>query len=173
MVDQAAREKPAMKEQKPSRLRQEVRPESTDDETDGHSRVVQVPHSDMVILDTQIDHSRHANQPLESHDPKLNMPEAPLSPNSQSTLNRFGATKKASVFDSDPTIFKTFTKTSLDIGNGSSQTFQPFSYVRPAVHQNMAPSANREKGRHIPRGKEDTTFPSTQLTLQQIMLRLQ
>lgn len=164
MADQTARSRMPLKGQKPSRLRHEIRTDSADDRGESHNPAVQEPHSDVVIPDTQFDSSRYAKESLASHDPTSDLPDIPLSPNSLATLNRFGASKKTSVLDSDLVIFKTFTKNPLEIESVSAFTPHVFSHRRPVVHKSSVQSANQESGKQELHGRADTIFLCIRLT---------
>ncbi|KAJ5063592.1 hypothetical protein J3E74DRAFT_287879 [Bipolaris maydis] len=147
MADQAARRRMLAKGQKPSRLRHEVRPDSAGDKRESHNPVVQEPHSDVVIPDSQSDPSRHAKESLECHHPTSDLLDVPLSPNSLATLNRFGASKKISVLESDSAIFKTFTKNPLEFESASVFAPHVFSHKPPTVQRSSVSSANQESSR--------------------------
>lgn len=130
MADQATRRKPPTKEKRPSRLRHEIRPESTDGKKDDKGGTAQEPHNDMIMLGTQLDGNRNVDRHMQNKDPRSDFTEAPLSPNSQLTLERFKAPKKTIVSESDPILFKPLTKELSETGGGPALPFQPFSYER-------------------------------------------
>lgn len=164
MADQAARRRMPAKGQKPSRLRHEIRPESAEDKRESHSHVVQEPHSDVVIPNTQTDSSRHAKEHLEIRDSTSDLSDIPLSPNSLGTLSRFGTSKKTSVLESDPAIFKTFTKNPPEIESASVFTPHVFSHKRPTVHKSSKSSSNQESRKQESHGREDAVFLCIRLT---------
>lgn len=158
MADQAARRRMLAKGQKPSRLRHEVRPDSAGDKRESHNPVVQEPYSDVVIPDSQSDPSRHAKESLECHHPTSDLLDVPLSPNSLVTLNRFGASKKISVLESDSAIFKTFTKNPLEFESASVFAPHVFSHKPPTVQRSSVSSANQESSRQESHGRANTIF---------------
>lgn len=128
MANQATGKRPPAKERNPSRLRHEIRPNSTDDNRDNQEDVVQAPHSDTIVCDTQLDISRHATGRMESKCPEMDSTEPPLSPKSRVTLERFAATKKISIPESDAILFRTFHKEPVETGGKLALRSQAFSY---------------------------------------------
>ena len=91
MAGKAGRGEQLPKEQNPSRLRNEVRPQSTDDERDRRSTAVQVPNSDTIVPETQPGHAGdfHRDDPVADNESEFS-----LSPNSAALLERTAVTKK-------------------------------------------------------------------------------
>jgi hypothetical protein len=120
------------KRHKPSRLRNEIRPESTNDKRDTQKHVVQVPHSDTIVLETQLDD----NGRFDATDFDLgltNKPddgEVPLSPRSAAMLERNTATKKTQPPESTPLTIKLLSK--IDFSKRVDSSSVPsFSFGRP------------------------------------------
>ncbi|CAI9626467.1 unnamed protein product [Alternaria burnsii] len=91
MAGQAGEGEQLPKKQNPSRLRNEVRPQSTDDERDRTSTAIQVPNSDTIVPETQPGHAGefHRDDPVADNESEFS-----LSPNSAALLERTAVTKK-------------------------------------------------------------------------------
>ncbi|USP79560.1 uncharacterized protein yc1106_06834 [Curvularia clavata] len=158
MTDQATSEKPPAKERKPSRLRYEIRLDSTNDDRDSQGNVVQAPHSDTIVFDTQLDISGHATEHMERKDPEPEFTEPPLSPKSRVTLERFAATKKTTIPETDTILFKTFSKELVEPGSKLALLSQTFSYGRAIRTTNPT---NTKIGPVEPQPTAHTASPSS------------
>ena len=128
--------KQAPKGPKPSRLRHEVRPESTDDERDGKKPIIQEPLSDSIVPETQPDHNgyfiRDDNGP--DHEPDLS--NLPTSPSATAFLERTTVTKKAEVSERVALAFKPLSRESLAVKNDSvSATLVPSAPSRSQIRK--------------------------------------
>ncbi|KAF1829285.1 hypothetical protein BDW02DRAFT_561435 [Decorospora gaudefroyi] len=119
---------------KPSRLRHEIRPDSTDDERDCKKHVVHIPDSDIAVPQTQIAYDDHASDSGRGLDNDVEDGE-PLSPGSAAVLERNLVTKKTETPESNSYTFKLLSKEVLGLGDtsaSSSPSFFSFTRTRKA-----------------------------------------
>jgi hypothetical protein len=123
MAGKAGKGEQLPKEQNLSRLRNEVRPESTDDERDRTSTVVQVPNSDTIIPETQPSHVEnfHHDDPVADNESEFS-----LSPNSAALLERTAVTKKTETTQCVPFFGKLLSRNPIG-RNDSSASAAPSS----------------------------------------------
>lgn len=109
-----------------SKLRNEIHPESTDDERDKRKYVAQEPDSDTVIPETPLARHRQLER------------EASLSPKARAVVECNVVKKKPRASNPSPVAFRLFTKESIGIGD---RTFTPasssFSYGPRKMPQKM------------------------------------
>ncbi|KAF1850209.1 uncharacterized protein K460DRAFT_350291 [Cucurbitaria berberidis CBS 394.84] len=130
------------KTHKPSRLRNEVRPESTDDERDVEKHNIQVPHSDSVIPDTQLQQDERIDGVGHRFDKRSDYgEEVPLSPNSADIIERNAVRKMTEALEPAPFTIKLLTKEGCGSrGTPAPSTSSAFSFgqVRK-VHSKTSP----------------------------------
>jgi hypothetical protein len=117
MAERAGKGKQLPKRQRPSRLRNEVRQGSTDDEREHKKHAIQVPNSDAVVPETQPDHDEYFNDDV--HGPE-NESEFTLSPNSLALRERTAVTKKAEAVEFIPFTFKPLSRSAFPLSNSSA-----------------------------------------------------
>jgi hypothetical protein len=115
---------------KPSGLRHELRPDSTDDERETKKHIVQVPHSDTVVPETQPDHEERFNNFSRDFDNVTYYgDDVPLSPNSLAVLERTAVTKKPEVLESTSFTVRLLSKEAFSKGESSASSTTPtFSF---------------------------------------------
>ncbi|KAJ4378000.1 hypothetical protein N0V83_000830 [Neocucurbitaria cava] len=121
MADPPPKGRKPTKRLKPSRLRNEIRPESTDDERDPQRLTIQVPHSDTIIPETQLGQTEGSDHRSDYGDDML------LSPNSAAVLKRNAVKKAIGPSVSAPCAITLLTKEALGLGN-TSQPSPSFSF---------------------------------------------
>ncbi|CAN9360182.1 unnamed protein product [Alternaria alternata] len=117
MAGKAGRGEQLPKEQNPSRLRNEVRPESTDDERDPRSTAIQVPNSDTIVPETQPGHAGdfHCGDPVADNESEFS-----LSPNSVALLERTAVTKKTETTQCIPFFGKLLSRNPIGRNDSSA-----------------------------------------------------
>ncbi|CAN9289314.1 unnamed protein product [Alternaria alternata] len=117
MAGKAGRGEQLPKEQNPSRLRNEVRPESTDDERDRRSTAIQVPNSDTIVPETQPGHAGdfHCGDPVADNESEFS-----LSPNSVALLERTAVTKKTETTQCIPFFGKLLSRNPIGRNDSSA-----------------------------------------------------
>ena len=123
MAELPSKGKQPVKRHKPSRLRNEIRPESTDDERRSERRTILEPHSDTVIPDTQPEQNERIENQSDYGEEVL------LSPNSAAMLER-NAVKKTKE-PSGPASFaiRLLTKETFGLGASPASSSSPsFSF---------------------------------------------
>ena len=144
------------KRQKPSRLRHEVRPESTDDERDRKKPAPQEPDSDAIVPETQPNQDgyyvRHDFTP--EREPDLS--DLPTSPGTAELLQRTAVTKKADTHTSSwvPYVFSTRTKETPELKITSGSVDVPaFAFTRSQpsqVHKKTSPKDEAFTAKSVP-----------------------
>ena len=145
------------KRQKPSRLRHEVRPESTDDERDRKKPAPQEPDSDAIVPETQPNQDGYyvRNDFTPEREPDLS--DLPTSPGTAELLQRTAVTKKADIHTSSwvPFAFSTRTKETPGLNNNSGSADVPlfaFSRSNPSkVPKKVSPKEEALTARAVPR----------------------
>ncbi|KNG50780.1 hypothetical protein TW65_01758 [Stemphylium lycopersici] len=139
MAEQAGRGKHSAKRHKPSRLRNEVRPDSTDDERDSQRRTVQQPDSDTTVTETQVDDIPRLNEHVDSGDEACGAGD-PLMADDQATIDRLGIVKKAKATASKPDqIFELFSKKPSGLSAIPVSSLPAFSFAPPRQTLNKTP----------------------------------
>jgi hypothetical protein len=115
MAEHGARGQQPPKRNKPSRLRYEMQADSRDDQGVTAGNCVQVPDSQTVIPETQLDNGTYG----QAHDKEFDRGE-PLSPNSAAILDRTAAKKGTETIASSPITVTYLTKDSFSNPSGSA-----------------------------------------------------
>ncbi|KAI4685944.1 uncharacterized protein J4E88_003781 [Alternaria novae-zelandiae] len=136
------------KRQKPSRLRHEVRPESTDDERDRKKPVPQEPDSDAIVPETQPNQDGYyvRNDFTPEREPDLS--DLPTSPGTAELLQRTAVTKKADIHTSTwvPFALSTRTKETPGLNNNSGPADVPtFAFTRSQPSQVPKKASPKDK----------------------------
>jgi hypothetical protein len=123
MAGEAGNGEQLPKKQNHSRLRNEVRPQSTDDERDRTGTAVQVPNSDTIVPETQPSHvgDFHHDDPVADNESEFS-----LSPNSAALLERTAVTKKTETTQCVPFFGKLLSRNPV-VRNDSSASAAPSS----------------------------------------------
>ena len=137
MAEQAGRGKNSAKRHKPSRLRQEVRPDSTDDERDSERRTVQQPDSDTIVPETQIDDIPRLDEHINGDDEAGGAGD-PLMEDDQATIARLGIRKKATTSKPDQ-AFELFSKKPSGSSDIPVSSLPAFSFAPPRQILNKTP----------------------------------
>lgn len=126
MAELARRGQLPPKQLRPSRLKYEIHPGSTDDEGSTTESLVQATDSQIVIPETQLDEGAY----VQPHENESDYGE-PLSPNSAAILERTAAKKGTESSAADPFTVKFLTKDgfSSESKSASTPTFS-FSQAR-------------------------------------------
>jgi hypothetical protein len=131
MAELPGKAKQVPKQQRPSRLRNEVFPESPDDERDRKKPVTEGPSSDAIVPETQPNHEGLYIREDHNPDSEPNYDNLPTSPGAAEFLERTAVTKKADVPTWAPFAWKTPTKEPLAHNNDSPSTGQTaFAFSR-------------------------------------------
>jgi len=151
------------KRQKPSRLRHEVRPESTDDERDRKKPAPQEPDSDAIVPETQPNQDGYyvRNDFTPEYEP--NFDNLPTSPGTAELLHRTAVTKKADTHTSSwvPFAFNTRAKETPGLKDKSGSADVPtfaFSRSQPSqVPKKVSPKDEALTARSVPH--TESTIP--------------
>ncbi|KAI4710840.1 hypothetical protein J4E89_004430 [Alternaria sp. Ai002NY15] len=149
--------------QKPSRLRHEVRTESTDDERDRKKPAPQEPDSDAIVPETQPNQDGYyvRNDFTPEREPDLS--DLPTSPGTAELLQRTAVTKKADTHTSSwvPFAFSTRTKETPGVNNISGPADVPaFAFTRSQpsqVPKKASPNDETFTARFVP--NTESTMP--------------
>ncbi|KAL1801309.1 hypothetical protein ACET3X_001651 [Alternaria dauci] len=147
MAGKARRSEHPPKRQKLSRLRNEVRPESTDDEWDRRNNIVQVPNSDTVVSGTQPDHGgdSYHEDPIPD-----NQSDISLSPNSAALLERTAVTKKTKKIEHIPFSINLLSRNPIGMNDSSAS-------AAPSPNPFAMSYSQTKRGFSKPYPKEDAT----------------
>ena len=142
--------------QKPSRLRHEVRPESTDDERDRKKPAPQEPDSDAIVPETQPNQDGHYIRDDFTPEREPDLDELLTSPGTAELLQRTAVTKKADTHTSSwvPYVFSTRTKETPGLNNPSGSADVPaFAFTRSQpsqVPKKASPKDEAHTARAVP-----------------------
>ncbi|KAG9187532.1 hypothetical protein G6011_05403 [Alternaria panax] len=140
MAETADKDRPLPKKQRPSRLRNQVHPESTDDERDRNKNTVHAPNSETVIPETQPD--RDGNYHHDDPGPD-NESDSSLSPNSAAFLERTAVKKKTQTIG--PIPFFTPLSRALIRPNDSSASASPNLFGLSCLQSRKTPANTSPK----------------------------
>ncbi|CAN9087830.1 unnamed protein product [Alternaria alternata] len=117
MAGKAGKGEQLPKKQNPSRLRNEVRPQLTDDQWDRASTAVQVPNSETIVPETQPSHvgDFHHDDPVADNESEFS-----LSPNSAALLERTAVTKKMETTECIPFYGKLLSRNPIGRNDSSA-----------------------------------------------------
>ncbi|CAN9094140.1 unnamed protein product [Alternaria alternata] len=117
MAGKAGKGEQLPKKQNPSRLRNELRPQLTDDQWDRASTAVQVPNSDTIVPETQPSHvgDFHHDDPVADNESEFS-----LSPNSAALLERTAVTKKMETTECIPFYGKLLSRNPIGRNDSSA-----------------------------------------------------
>jgi hypothetical protein len=144
MAELLGKAKQVLNRKRPSRLRNEVFPESPDDERDRKKPVTEGPSSDAIVPETQPNHEGLYIRDDHNLDSEPNDDNLPTSPGAAEFLERTAVTKKADVPTWAPFPWKTLTKEPL-VHNDSPSTGQT-SFVFSRSQASKAPEKTFPKG---------------------------
>lgn len=143
MADPPPKGRRPTKRLKPSRLRNEIRPESTDDERDPQRHTIQVPHNDTIIPETQLGQTEGSDHRSDCGDDML------LSPNSAAVLKRNTVEKVIGPSASAPCAIKLLTKEAFEL-RGTSQSSPSFSFSFGHARKAQSKTSPTEGGETLP-----------------------
>ncbi|CAN9095510.1 unnamed protein product [Alternaria alternata] len=117
MAGKAGKGEQLPKKQNPSRLRNELRLQLTDDQWDRASTAVQVPNSDTIVPETQPSHvgDFHHDDPVADNESEFS-----LSPNSAALLERTAVTKKMETTECIPFYGKLLSRNPIGRNDSSA-----------------------------------------------------
>lgn len=148
--------KQVSKRQKPSRLRHEVRPESTDDERDRKKPAPQEADTDAIVPETQPNQDGYYIRDDFTPEREPNFDNLPTSPGTAELLQRTAVTKKAETPASTwvPFAFNTRVKETLGLNDNPGSADVPlfaFSCSQPnQVPNKVSPKDDATTARSIP-----------------------
>jgi hypothetical protein len=183
------------KHHKPSRLRHEVRPDSTDDEREAKKAkkpVVQEPDSDTVVPETQLDHDGHYNDSNRGLDVQSDYGyDIPMSPNSLAMLERVAVAKKPEAPESTPFTVKLLSKMDFAPNDSSASSVTPFfsfgqarkspsktppkeevAASQSTAHASLTSPPLEQRDEQVPNGKISSILRAPLLTHPQIVVPL-
>jgi hypothetical protein len=169
-----------------SRLRHEIRPDSTDDERETKKHDVQEPDSDTVVPETQLDYDGHYgfNHGLENESDHGE--DVPLSPNALALIERTAVKKTTEAPDASLFTFRPLSKEIFSLlDNSASSTTPSFSFGQVkkagsktppreevasshyATHATLTPPPVPQLEEQVPNGNTSSALQKCLLTITQ------
>ncbi|KAI1506836.1 hypothetical protein Ptr86124_014224 [Pyrenophora tritici-repentis] len=132
----------------PSRLRNEILAESIGGQSDAPKHVIQVPHSDTIVLETQLDEGGQFAEGDFLINNQQDVRENSLSPDDQAVIDRLSTTKKAKASESSSFNVKWLAKRITEpINQPVSSDLNGFSFmpIKKAQHKRSLKSKDTTK----------------------------